>query len=811
MRRRLPLLAALAIVLGALPASASAAILDVRIDTAAGPALCVSTNALASSVTVVVGRPAGGALTSVVSAIPLATQCDGGAGRSFRPVLPFGGLDGAAGATLAIADSTGAGVTVPFPVASFETGSAGFSGRLHLRNLPAVGGTQITNGGSLPATAVSSGSYDSAGEIASPATTVTVTSTIGGTPFRADVAPHAFAADVTSADGATAVHVHGADPTGGPVGIEVLVAPAGSTLGATSAPARIGSGLDATVTLPFAARSGAVVIARQGAWTTSTQLGSAGFTSDGFSVSVVPSPPSCAAQHTCITGTYDWSLALHDPTAAPGATDAEGPCDALGADVSGASGCGAFPPGAQRLVATSGGELPVVDDTVTVAMTGGSLGTSNLTVTATGVRGSLDDGSLHIRGTRRQPVVASISSPRGALPPLKLARTLLTSASGVADLGPERNPFTLHVADGAAVSLSGAGVGSVPVGFSYRLAASLSGAVLSGSAGAGARVLVAHDQGSRTDRQVVTASASGAFALTLRDAAPGDPVVVSAGDPATNGVTTLSLIVAGLSPRIQGLVDQQPVRAGATAVAAGVPAGSSVLWGGDLPETLGGTSLSLPVDRVPDGPVRLTATGLGGPSATDYLYVLVDSTAPTGGAGPDQTVPVGRRVVFVTQARDANGLAAVRFRFTAKGNGVGQPVNELGRPFRHAFTKVGTYAVTVTITDVAGNTTMDRAIVRVVRGLASAINGRWPARATRRAGIDARLSARVPGDLSLQLLRPGGRVAVSRTISFDKARVGKKVRISLRRMRAGRYLVVRQFVDANGVAGPVVATPLVIA
>src|SRR3954462_13859970 len=240
MRRRLPLLAALAIVLGALPASASAAILDVRIDTAAGPALCVSTNALASSVTVVVGRPAGGALTSVVSAIPLTTQCDGGAGRSFRPVLPFGGLDGAAGATLAIADSTGAGVTVPFPVASFETGSAGFSGRLHLRNLPAVGGTQITNGGSLPATAVSSGSYDSAGEIASPATTVTVTSTIGGTPFRADVAPHAFAADVTSADGATAVHVHGADPTGGPVGIEVLVAPAGSTLGATSAPARIG-------------------------------------------------------------------------------------------------------------------------------------------------------------------------------------------------------------------------------------------------------------------------------------------------------------------------------------------------------------------------------------------------------------------------------------------------------------------------------------------------------------------------------------------------------------------------------------------
>ena len=41
--------------------------------------------------------------------------------------------------------------------------------------------------------------------------------------------------------------------------------------------------------------------------------------------------------------------------------------------------------------------------------------------------------------------------------------------------------------------------------------------------------------------------------------------------------------------------------------------------------------------------------------------------------------------------------------------------------------------------------------------------------------------------------------------------MGKKLAIGLRRLPAGRYLAVRQFVDANGVAGPVVATPLVIA
>ena len=57
---------------------------------------------------------------------------------------------------------------MPFPVASFETGNGGFSGRLHLRNLPAVAGTQITNGGSLPLTAVTVGELRQRGEIAAP-------------------------------------------------------------------------------------------------------------------------------------------------------------------------------------------------------------------------------------------------------------------------------------------------------------------------------------------------------------------------------------------------------------------------------------------------------------------------------------------------------------------------------------------------------------------------------------------------------------------------------------------------------------------
>src|SRR4051794_22970215 len=99
MRRRLILPAAALTALLSLPVSAPAAILDVRVDSSAAPGLCVSTSAGVGAVSVTVARPGGGALVSVASAAPQAVQCDGTAGRSFLPALPFGGLDGAAGAT----------------------------------------------------------------------------------------------------------------------------------------------------------------------------------------------------------------------------------------------------------------------------------------------------------------------------------------------------------------------------------------------------------------------------------------------------------------------------------------------------------------------------------------------------------------------------------------------------------------------------------------------------------------------------------------------------------------------------------------
>ena len=215
---------------------------------------------------------------------------------------------------------------------------------------------------------------------------------------------------------------------------------------------------------------------------------------------------------------------------------------------------------------TATGELPVVDDSVTVGLTEPSLGTSSLRITAGGARGSLDDGSLHVRGTPRQAVAAEISSPRGPLPAAACdADRCSPTGRASHDLGPERDAFPLRVADGATVGLSGAGVGSVPLAFRYRLSATLAGAVLSGTASAGARVLVAHEQGGGVDSQLVIASASGAFAVGLDDPYPGDRIVVSAADPATHGVTTLTRIVDGIAPVITGVVDQQPVHFGAVA------------------------------------------------------------------------------------------------------------------------------------------------------------------------------------------------------------------------------------------------------
>ena len=100
-------------------------------------------------------------------------------------------------------------------------------------------------------------------------------------------------------------------------------------------------------------------------------------------------------------------------------------------------------------------------------------------------------------------------------------------------------------------------------------------------------------------------------------------------------------------------------------------------------------------------------SGRPAPSAEDYLYVNVDNTPPTGGAGADQTVAKGRTAVIVTGAADAtSGLASVKVDF-GDNHRQSLPVAKLAAPITHAYSKLGTFTVAVTITDRAGNVTSD--------------------------------------------------------------------------------------------------------
>ena len=136
------------------------------------------------------------------------------------------------------------------------------------------------------------------------------------------------------------------------------------------------------------------------------------------------------------------------------------------------------------------------------------------------MHGSLDDGSLSVLGAVRQPLVAAISSPRGALPELRMTRTALTDGAALQTSGPTATlpPPRRRRRDGQP-ERRGRRIG--PAHLQYRLARGALGRVLSGTTVAGARVLCSSTR-ARERSQLVTASASGAFAVTLHDPFAGD-------------------------------------------------------------------------------------------------------------------------------------------------------------------------------------------------------------------------------------------------------------------------------------------------
>ena len=289
-----------------------------------------------------------------------------------------------------------------------------------------------------------------------PARTSVVTSTIGGKAFRAELAPRAFGADVVVAGGATSVSVHGADP-GGAVTIELTARGACWRARPRSrAPAAA-----STRRRPSRSPRRAVPSSRRRrAPDDAHALGSAVRSRrlrclDSGLAGRLRRPAHLPA------GSYAWEL-LFTTRPTRRAAGALGPCHALGPDVSGAAGCGGFGAGRAHVVdrrrrVARGRRRGLRDADRRLAR----ISTLRSSPEARAARSTT--AACTCAAPPRQPVTAAISSPRGALPPLK-PPDRLTDAGGMADLGPERNAFPLHVADGATVSLSGAGVGSLPLG-----------------------------------------------------------------------------------------------------------------------------------------------------------------------------------------------------------------------------------------------------------------------------------------------------------------------------------------------------------
>ncbi|ELZ81439.1 serine/threonine protein kinase [Haloferax larsenii JCM 13917] len=107
--------------------------------------------------------------------------------------------------------------------------------------------------------------------------------------------------------------------------------------------------------------------------------------------------------------------------------------------------------------------------------------------------------------------------------------------------------------------------------------------------------------------------------------------------------------------------------------------------------------------------VTVETADAAGHNDTDTLVVTVnDTTAPTADAGSDQTISKNRPVQFnASDSTDNVGIVNYRWDY-GDGNGA------TGESAAHAYNTPGTYTVTLTTTDAAGNTANDTVVVTVV-------------------------------------------------------------------------------------------------
>jgi hypothetical protein len=736
------------------------------------------------AVTFVLRAPDGQVLDGPNTADALSTACDGGGGIGFAANL--GSLSGRHYPAGAIATATQDGVSVSFVLPYAIRNSLGDSTNdLRVRGLPDPASVRIKS--VLDPTTVTGGNYDNP-SIVSADRNVQVTATVpvssgGQIPYEAVVDPDRFAISISDRD----VSINGLDPAGSPA-LAVLYASDGTTaLDEVALRPRIGMDTQATATFDQLPPANAVVKVSQAGWFSHTvvagaaSIGSGGFSASGPSGQTVAGVPE--------TVSLDASLAF-----APGAS---------------------FCPGfAASLSCAAGNQFVVPGDSVTVTATSPYGDRFATTATRSGSTGSLDDGSYYYdAGVPNQRGTVTFSNPpasKGAEPYVEDGDPVSSDADGFVDVS---YYFGAHVANLATVTPRGAVFGSTrPPAFRFDLAYKVSGNTVSGTTYAGARVLVTATRGILTNQAQLVADGSGAFSATFSDLRVGDEIDVVAAEPNTHDTTTSTTYVGALQPTIAGVSDGDAVRGTIHPAVSGVGI-DRVVWSGDFfPANIGAPFVdTIDTTKYDDGYYRLEATALPSPSATDYLYLVVDNTPPNGSAGPAQTVAPGRKVVFVTGASDdTSGLASVTLRPGDGSKLFRQADADLGLPMYHFYRKTGTYTATVTITDAAGNRTVSKTRIVVTNRLSAQVAGVIPTTVAHGHAMTARLRSGTTGDLSFMVLAADGTRLARNVVHFMHAGHRVAATFATASLPPGRYTVVLQFTSDRGGAGPVVVRTLTV-
>jgi hypothetical protein len=702
-----------------------------------------------------------------------------------------------AGARLT-ATQDGTSVTFALPYGAYSAGTT------RLRGLP---NPAALTGGVVAAAAA--GSYT--GAAATEGDPVTATGTVlnsagAAIPISVRITPALYHVSLDTSSGLPVVTLFGADPLAAGVAA-TLANPGGGLVGRAALRPRVGSdcpsgSCSASGTFDSTAPSGGgLAVAGQTGWFPghNVTLPSGGLRLDGFDASVPPG----------YTGSYDFTLRFLDPesiSTLPPSSPLS--CTELGNAVT----CPGGAP-APRLAVSVHGLFIVPGDVVDVTGVDPGGDSAMITPVQGGLSGSLDDGSLNVRGAPNAQFSALLRSPRPApLDPYTETYIDRTDATGHNNCF---NCFSAHIANGATAAVSGPATGPIAQTFTWKLAAAIdSGGAVRGSTYGLAAVAVDQTQGGRTAHFETTADVAGNFAVQLLDARVGDLVTVSAADQATHQMTTSALTVGGPSAKITGVSDQQYVRGTITPTVAGSGL-DTVYWNGldtlYLPALLAvAAPFPYPLDttKFADGTYRLEASGRPDATAYDYLYLTFDNTPPNGSAGADQTVARGSKTIIVTGAGDdTSGLASVKVDF-GDNHRLTQSGDNLGAAISHIYTKLGTFTALVTITDGAGNVTSDSAKIRVASTIASQIGGNFAGKLVHKKLLAAKLVARQPGQLEIFVLSSTGARKLTKRVNFTKAGQRIKVTLGTRGLKIGRYVLVEQFTDGNGVAGPVQARAL---